>query len=253
MIAVADKVTQAVILAGGLGTRLRPITNKVPKSLVPVNGRPFLEHQLLLMKRNGIKDFVLCVGYLWEQIKNYFGDGSKFGVKIEYAVEKEPMGTGGALKNAQNYLNEAFILLNGDTYVDIDYRTVAAFFLRTGKTALTVVYDNSDGFVNKSNIVVGSDNANTITRYEKQEGKSADDDSADSTLHYVDAGAHVFRKKILDYFPDKDVFSLEEEIFPKLINVKELIAFKTKQRFYDMGDEARLKRFEEYLKNLKKK
>ena len=123
---------QAVILAGGKGTRLSPITDTIPKPMAMVNNRPFLEYMLLMLKRNSFKKILLCVGYLGEKIEAYFGDGNRLGIVIKYSYEKELLGTAGALKLAENILEEEFLVLYGDSYLDIDYRAFIAF-LRSAK------------------------------------------------------------------------------------------------------------------------
>ena len=117
----------ALILAGGIGERLRPITNNIPKPMVPVNGKSFLQYHIEELKRAGIKDIVLCTGYLSNKIQEYFGDGSKFDVKIKYSIEKKPLGTAGAIKNAEKYVNNTFLVLNGDSYLKIDYNKLINF------------------------------------------------------------------------------------------------------------------------------
>ena len=117
---------QAVILAGGLGTRLRPLTLKVPKPMVDINGKPFLEIKLKDMLKKGIRDYVFCIGYLGNMIEEYFGDGSRFGARIRYSYDGEKLlGPIGALKNAQNLLDEDFIVTYGDNYVDVNYHEMA--------------------------------------------------------------------------------------------------------------------------------
>ncbi|MFZ5478906.1 MAG: nucleotidyltransferase family protein [Myxococcota bacterium] len=111
----------ACVLAGGLGTRLRPLTDTIPKPMVPVAGRPFLWHQLARLADAGVADFVLAVGYRHEQVTEYFGDGSQFGWRVRYAVETSPLGTGGAIAHALPMLGERFLALNGDTYLDLDF------------------------------------------------------------------------------------------------------------------------------------
>jgi len=227
----------AVILAGGLGTRLRPLTIDVPKPMVPVNGKPFLHHQIELLRRNGVEDIVLCVGYLWEEIRNYFAEGENFNVKLTYSVEEEPLGTGGALRYAADCLDEAFFLLNGDTYLPIDYWQVADSFREAGNIGLLVAYSNNEN-VAVNNLQVGKDNK--VRHYSKNK--------ADWGLNFVDAGVAVYSKKILGYIPEDKVVSLEEEVYPKLIEEEELRAYPTDQRFYDVGTPERLKQAEEVLK-----
>ena len=113
---------KAVILAGGLGTRLRPLTNKKPKPMLPLGKKPLLEHLIKWIKKNGVKDIVLCVSYLHETIEKYFGDGSKFGVKIEYAVSGKPLGDAGQLKTAQKFIDDTFVCVYGDSLFNFNLR-----------------------------------------------------------------------------------------------------------------------------------
>src|ERR1700686_1756541 len=122
---------QAVILAGGLGTRLWPLTRQVPKPMVPVAGVPYLEHQLRLLKKQSILDIVLLTGYLGEQVEEYFGDGGSLGLAIRYSREPQPRGTAGALREARSLLAGTFLLIYGDSYLPIDY---AAVFERLGRS-----------------------------------------------------------------------------------------------------------------------
>ena len=136
-----------VILAGGLATRLRPMTEKIPKALVEVAGRPFLEHQIALLKRNAIAEVILCVGYLGEMIEERYGDGDAFGVRIRYSFDgPQLLGTGGAIKKASAFLPDAFFVLYGDSYLPVDYQAVAAAFHEAGKPALMTVFANSDAW-----------------------------------------------------------------------------------------------------------
>ncbi len=141
------------ILAGGLATRLRPITEKIPKSLVPVAGLPFLAHQLELLRARGIRRAVLCVGYLGEMIQRKFGDGHSLGLQLDYSFDgPKLLGTGGALKRALPLLGREFFVLYGDSYLPADYAPIAEFFRRSGKLGLMTVYRN-EGQYDTSNVV----------------------------------------------------------------------------------------------------
>lgn len=227
---------QAVIIAGGLGTRLRPITIEIPKPMVRINGRPFLEYQLKLLKRYGITDILLCVGYLAEHFSGYFKDGKKLGVNIQYSIEEEPLGTGGALKNAEKKIEKDFIALNGDTYLPIDYKKLIESYKAKKKKGVVVLYDNHEKIA-ENNISLGEDNL--VTAYDK---------NSSIGMNYLDAGVGVFNKSILSLIPKKRKVSLEVEIFPKLIKRKELAGYATSQRFYDIGTPERLKKIEEILR-----
>ena len=225
---------QAVILAGGLATRLGNLTKEIPKSMIMVNRRPFLEHQLDLFKAIGVKDFVLCVGHLSSVIKKHFGNGELFGVNIRYSIEKDSLlGTGGALKNAEDLLEDEFFVMYGDSYLPIDYRKPLAHFHKFNKLGLNVVYKNMDRY-DKSNIAVKD---GVITEYSKGGGKQ---------IVYIDAGLSIFKKEILDLIPENRVLQLYD-LFNKLIDNKELLAFETKQRFYEIGSLSGLSELEAFL------
>ncbi len=224
---------QAVILAGGLGTRLRPITNKIPKHMVKIGNKPFLEHLITMLKRNGVNEVVLCVGYLWKQIKDYFGNGKKFGVNIKYSVEKKLMGTGGAINLAQKHLKNDFFVIYGDSYLELNYRKLMQFHKKINKKGVLVVYDNkSKTFVN-NNIEIDK-NGYVVDYNKKKQNKK---------MKYVDAGVLVFKKSILNFIPSNKRISLEEDIFPKLIKRRELCSFKSRKMFYDIGTMQRLSVF----------
>lgn len=214
---------QVVILAGGKGTRLRPLTYQIPKPMIPVQSKPFLLHQLELVKSFKINQVLLLVSYLGEQIESYFGDGSKFGLRIEYSYEEIPLGTGGALKNAEDKLSDEFLLLNGDTFLPIDYGDLINHFNKFNKTVTITVYNNTEEIA-PNNIAVGI--SNMVVGYNKRNSKG---------MTHVDAGGMVFKKDLLNIIPEKRICSLEEEILGELIKRKELVAFISEQRFYDIG------------------
>src|SRR5215471_7098838 len=135
---------QAVILAGGLGTRMRPMTETIPKSLIPVADKPFLQHQLELLAAQGLSRVLLLLAYLGEQIERHFGDGVLLGYTLSYSHEPSPLGTGGALKNAETKLEDVFVLLNGDTYLAVDYAALLQAFRKSLSDALIVAYRKSD-------------------------------------------------------------------------------------------------------------
>ena len=213
---------QAVILAGGLATRLRPLSEKNPKSMVLVNKKPFLEYQLDLFKRSGVFDVLLCVGHLGDSIEEYFGDGKKFGVNLTYSREgKRLLGTAGALKNAEKLLEKEFFLIYGDSYLPMNYREPLELFHSLDKMGLNVVYKNHDKY-EKSNMAVKD---GLVVKYSKDGGRD---------LVYIDAGLSIFKKRVLELIPSNQVFQLTE-VFNELIRKRELLAFEAKQRFYQIG------------------
>ena len=228
---------QAVILAGGLGTRLWPVTETIPKPMVPVANVPYLEHQLRLLTEQKIRDVVLLTGYLGEQIEAYFGDGRRLGLRISYSREPSPLGTGGALREARGKLAGEFLVIYGDSYLPIRYADAYERLIATGAEGLVVAYDNRLGDTSvKNNIELDDDGY--VSRYEK--------DSNDR-LSYVEAGVLAFRRSVLELMAGDGMVSLEKEIFPKLIARKKLAALVTTQRFYDIGTPDRLKAFEALL------
>jgi NDP-sugar pyrophosphorylase family protein len=227
---------KAVILAGGRGERLKPITDSTPKPMIRIKGKPFLEHQLELLKKNKISEILFCVGYRKDAIMDYFGDGSRFGLTIEYSIENGFLGTAGALKLAEDHLPADFILLYGDSYLPIDYLELAEFWARCSCNALTVCYDNSVKIA-ENNIYLAPDGR--IGAYSKR--------NPVTQANYVEAGVSVLRKEILNLIPAGRAVSLEEEIFPVLIKAQQLNGYPTSQRYYDIGTPARLKEIEGIL------
>jgi NDP-sugar pyrophosphorylase family protein len=206
--------------------------------MVPVNNKPFLLYLLEFLKTQGIDDVVLCLGYLREQVQNFFATGCQLGIKIRYSEEKERLlGTGGALKQAQNLFWERFFVINGDTYLPLNYKEVERTFLACDKKALLVVYDNKRNTGVKNNVEL--DNKLMVIRYDKQ--------SSDPGLKYVDAGVLVLKREAIDLIKAGKPISLEKEIYPILIEQREMAAYITKQRFYDIGTPEQLEVFETYL------
>jgi NDP-sugar pyrophosphorylase family protein len=229
-------VEQAVILAGGLGTRMRPMTEQVPKPMLPVKGMPFLEHQLLLLKRHGFTRALLLVAYLGEQIEHYFDDGKRLGMSLAYSYEPQPLGTGGALRLAAPKLEQTFALLNGDTYLDIDYPAAAREFGHSGADAMIVAYSNPQRAFKNNLSLNGS---NKVAAYVK---------NGDQRFTHVDAGVTFFRRSILELIPADTKCSLEQEVFPQLIANHGMKAWPTSTAFIDMGSPEGLAALEEQLR-----
>lgn len=225
---------QLAILAGGLATRLGSLTKGKPKSLIQIQGKPFLEYQLDFLKEGGIKNIVLCIGYLGEQVERHFGSGSRFGVDIMYSYDSEQLlGTAGALKNAERLLEEEFFVMYGDSYLFLDFAAAMAYFKEFDKLGLMTVYKNYNRY-DASNVVVEN---NKVKQYSKKE-KSKD-------MIYVDYGASILRKKALELIPQNQVYSLEE-LFSELIKQKELLAYEVHKRFYQIGSPEGLEEFQQY-------
>ena len=228
---------QAVILAGGLATRLGDLTKDHPKSMIKILSKPFMEYQLESLRKGGIKDIVICIGHLGEQIEGYFGDGRKHAVNIRYSYEDDLLGTAGALKKAEPLLGDIFFTMYGDSYLFLDFAAVMRYFQSQRKLALMTVYKNQGRF-DSSNTVVDGD---LVKRYSKRE-KSAD-------MVYIDYGVTAFRKEALRMVPENQCYGLED-LFPQLIEKKELLAFAVKNRFYEVGSPKGLEDFEKYMEKV---
>jgi NDP-sugar pyrophosphorylase family protein len=224
------------ILAGGLATRLRPITEKVPKLLVEVAGEPFFSHQLRLLKQNGLRKIVLCVGYLGEKIVELYGDGSKWDVEIQYVFDGPTLlGTGGALIKALPKLGDAFFVLYGDSYLPVAYRAVGKFFLGTGRLGLMTVYENH-GRYDTSNVW-----------FEDGEIKHYDKKNKLPQMHHIDYGLGVFRAAVFDGFPRDAVVDLAE-VQKSLVARHQLAGYEIKQRFYEIGSHEGLNELDALLR-----
>ncbi|HTR41093.1 MAG TPA: nucleotidyltransferase family protein [Pseudomonadales bacterium] len=222
------------ILAGGLATRLRPITEKIPKSLVPVVNRPFLAHQLELLHARGIRRAVLCIGYLGEMIQKDFGD-EKFGIKLEYSFDgPKLLGTGGAIKRALPLLGDEFFVLYGDSYLPIDYAPIADFFHRSGRQGLMTVFRN-EGKFDTSNVV-----------FKDGEIKVYDKKNKVPEMHYIDYGLSLFKASVFDGYAADQVFDLAE-VMGRLVREQQLAGFEVSERFYEIGSPAGLAELESLL------
>jgi NDP-sugar pyrophosphorylase family protein len=237
---VTVRSAQVVILAGGLGTRLRPVTTQIPKPMVPVAGVPYLEHQLRLLAEQGLADVVLLTGYLGEQIEECFGDGSRLGLQLRYSREPTPLGTGGALREARSLLASEFLVIYGDSYLPIEYSAVVDRLRATNGSGVVVLYHDPSGETDvPGNVAI--DGNDYVVRYDKSGTK-------DPELRYIEAGVLALRKSVLDLMPATGVVSLEQEIFPQLIAQRGLVGLPTTQRFYDIGTPDRLRAIEALLR-----
>jgi len=224
------------ILAGGMATRLGPIAEKVPKLLVEVGGEPFFSHQIRLLKAAGLTRVVLCVAHLGEKIVEAYGDGSKWGMKIEYVFDgPRLLGTGGAIIRALPRLGEAFYVLYGDSYLPIDYRAAGDAFLRSGKLGLMTVFENR-GRYDASNVQFAAEG---IVLYSKKI-KAAN-------MRHIDYGLGGFRAAAFDGFPRDAPVDLAE-VQEKLVGRGELAGFEVKERFYEIGSPQGLAELNQLLK-----
>ena len=224
-----------VILAGGLATRLRPLTEKIPKALVEVAGRPFLEHQLELLKQNSIAEVILCLGYLGEMIEQRYGDGEALGIRIRYSFDGPILlGTGGAIKRASPLLPDAFFVLYGDSYLPIDFQAVAAAFIEAGQPALMTVYANADAW-DTSNVWFEQDRIRLYSKREKL-----------PEMRFIDYGLMVCTRQIFDDSPSDVPFNLADTL-ETLSRKGQLAGHEVYQRFYEIGSPSGLAELDQLL------
>jgi NDP-sugar pyrophosphorylase family protein len=220
------------ILAGGLATRLGALTEKIPKSLLPVAGEPFVAHQLRLLQRSGVQRVILCVGYLGEMIERVIGDGRDFGMKVEYSYDGPQLrGTAGAIRGALPKLGESFFVMYGDSYLMCDYAAIEHDFLRSGKQGLMTVFRN-DGQWDTSNVeFVGGH----ILAYSKKDRTER--------MRYIDYGLGAFRAEAFAKSQASDL----ADVYADLLRNDQLTAVEVHQRFYEIGSSAGLHEMEEFL------
>jgi len=225
------------ILTGGLATRLRPETDRVPKALLKVAGQPFLAHQMRLLRADGIRKIVLCVGHRGEMIEHEFRDGSQLGVELSYSFDgPELLGTGGAIKKALPLLGKKFLILYGDSYLPINYAAPARAFLASGKLGLMTVFQN-EGRWDASNVWFDD---GAIKSYNKKQPTP--------DMRYIDYGLGVFDEAAFTGWPANKAFDLAD-VYRDLIAKKELAGREVTQRFYEIGSPEGLAELDAMLRS----
>lgn len=219
---------QAVVLAGGLGTRLGDLTKAIPKPLMPVAGKPFLEHQVRLLASRGFEEALLLTGHLGEQIEAHFAAVDP-GLRVTCSRETTPLGTGGALQLAAPRLDDAFLLAYGDTWLPLDHGAMAEAWAERRPLAMLSAHTGEGADVPR-NLVVASDGR--VLAYEKSRRHPR--------ANAVEAGTSILRKDALRFLPETPPSSLEEVVWPELARRNELRAYWTTERFYDIGTPERL-------------
>jgi MurNAc alpha-1-phosphate uridylyltransferase len=212
---------QIVILAGGLGTRLRPLTDKLPKPLVEILGKPIIQWQIELLRGQGVRRFLLCVGHRADQIEAFLGDGSRFGVDVKYSHDGEiQLGTGGALTKAFAALDPWFMVMDGDSYLPIDFHAPIARFCKEQPLGLMAVYRNQNRY-GASNVAI-------------QRGKVTVYDREKTDYKYIHIGLSILNRQVLTHFP-ADRFLPMDAIYKDLVAHGNLAAYVVRRRFYEMG------------------
>ncbi|HOQ01446.1 MAG TPA: NDP-sugar synthase [Acetivibrio clariflavus] len=218
---------KALFLAGGFGTRLKPITNDLPKPMVPIMGKPLLERNIENLKRHGIDEIVLSTCYKPYKIENHFKDGKKFGVKINYISEDMPLGTAGAIKNAESFFDDTFLVFNADILSDIDISDMIRFHKEKQALATIAVteVDNPSAYG-----VIEHDENGFITAF-KEKPKPHESNS-----NLINAGVYIFEPQLLDYIPTGRAVSIERETYPLLLQEGFKIAVYNKCSYWlDLG------------------
>jgi NDP-sugar pyrophosphorylase family protein len=223
------------LLAGGLATRLRPVTATVPKALVEVAGRPFIDHQLALLRRNGVRRVVLCLGHLGEQVEAHLGDGQAHGLELAYSHDgPRLLGTGGALRRAAPLLGDVFWVTYGDSYMDIDYAAVLAHFAGADALGLMTVLRNDDRW-DRSNVVFRD---GRLVRYDKR--------AASPEMNYIDYGVALLRREALERIPPDRPCDLAD-LYGALVAEGRMLGYEVARRFYEIGTPAGLEETRAYL------
>ncbi|MEH2470445.1 MurNAc alpha-1-phosphate uridylyltransferase [Nitrobacteraceae bacterium AZCC 2161] len=228
------------ILAGGLATRLKPITETIPKALVEVAGQPFILRQLAYLREQGVSRVVLCIGYLGEQVQAVVGDGAACGLSVSYSQDwPNLLGTGGALKQALPLLGSRFLVLYGDSYLPIDFASVEQAFLDSGKPALMTVQRNADQW-DKSNVLFAD---GAIVEYNKR--------SPTSSMKHIDYGLGALSAQVLADEPTQGTFDLAD-IYHGLSLSGRLAGYEVQERFYEIGSHKGLSEATDYFKGREK-
>jgi len=225
------EIKKAVILAGGQGTRLRPITYEIPKALIPIHNRTMTEHLFDLFKKYGVTHILMAVGHMRDKIKAHYGDGSRFGVKLEYLEELEPLGTAGPLKLGRDRLRETFFCSNGDELKKIDLKEMLELHKKHKALATIALWQVED----PSHYGVARLEGDKILEFVEKPKKE------DAPSNLINSGFYIIEPEVIDMIPDG--FSmLEKDIFPKLAKQGRLYGYPFKGQWFDTGNMERYER-----------
>jgi MurNAc alpha-1-phosphate uridylyltransferase len=224
------------LLAGGLATRMRPLTETIPKSLLDVAGKPFLDHQLALFARQGVRRVVICAGFLGEQMKDFAGSGERWGLSIDWSFDGgQLLGTGGALMRALPLLGGEFLVTYGDSYLDEPFGPIVEAFRASGQTALMTVFRN-EGRYDTSNIEFGG---GRLKRYDKAQLTPA--------MQHIDYGLQVLKAEALAGWPEGRKFDLAA-VYSSLVEQGRMAGYETARRFHEIGSPQGLADLDALLK-----
>jgi N-acetyl-alpha-D-muramate 1-phosphate uridylyltransferase len=223
------------VLAGGLATRLGPLSRETPKCLIEVAGRPFVHHQLRQLYGQGVRRVVLCLGHLGEKVVDSVSDGSAFNLEVAYSFDgPELKGTAGAIKRALPLLGEAFFVLYGDSYLECDYAAVQQAYEAAGKLALMTIFHNQ-GRWESSNVELRDDR---IVAYDKAHRTEA--------MQYIDYGLGIFDQRAFNDVADQGAYDLAT-VYQQMLRREELTGFEVRERFYEIGSVAGLEEARKHL------
>ncbi len=214
---------KAIILAGGLGTRLQPYTTFIPKPMLPLGEKPLLEHLIGWVKKNGVKDIVLCVSYLRKTIEDYFGDGKRFGVKIEYAISDKPLGDAGQLKTAQKFIDDTFVCVYGDSIFNFNLRKMITEHKKKKSFTTMSLYEYKTNI--KYGVINTKNNGRVSTWNEKPEIKTK-----------INMGCYIMERGILGFIPKNKPYGMDDVIKKAISKRKKVNSILTKKEFIDIGD-----------------
>ena len=227
---------KAVILAGGLGTRLRPYTKSLPKPMLPLGGKPILEYEIEWVRKNGIKEIVLCVSYLRNKIEDYFGNGKKFGVKIEYAISKKPLATAGQLKTAEKFIDDTFVCLYGDSIYNFSLRNMIKHHKKSRANVTMSLFDYR---FNLKYGVIDTKKSGQVTAWNEKPEISAK----------INIGCYVMEPEVLKLIPKNKEYGMDDVIRKVLSRKKKVSSVTSKNGFIDIGDKDTYEKTnEEYSK-----
>jgi NDP-sugar pyrophosphorylase family protein len=241
-------MTQILIIAGGLGTRIAAIAKKRPKCMLEVEGRPFCEYQLELFKKQGFNDIIFCLGHLADVVMDYFEDGRKFGLNIGYSIEKEPLGTAGAVKLAEKQIDGNFIVFYGDNFTDMKLRDFLEFHEQYKGMASINVRKKND--VSKSSSIIIINNHRITSFIEKPSGELLN--RFENAEKYVNNGIYVCRREILDNIPKNKVYDFGFDLFPDmLLKGEKLYGYAAESYFREIGTPQKIDLFTKEFKSKK--
>jgi len=228
-------VYPVVLLSGGLATRMREYTERIPKAMIDIAGKPFIHWQLIMLKEQQVEHVILCIGHLGEMIEAYVGDGSRYSLRVTYSYDGDKLlGTGGAIKKIEDVLPDTFFVLYGDSYLEIPYAPLVDAFIASGKKGLMTVYENADLF-DVSNVIFQNGELIAYRKHDKVE-----------EMRHIDYGLGILQKEAFRGFPPDKAFDLAE-VYEKLVNEKQLLGFEVFKRFYEIGSPGGLQELREIL------